>query len=165
MVTKNVTDENFESEVLKSEKLTLVDFWAEWCGPCKQIGPILEEISDEMKNDVIVAKHNIDENPNQPTKYGVRGIPTMLLFKSGELKATKVGATTKSNIVSWIKENIQFKFNISPAKYKLPVQKIIALLSFFEILLKAEVMEFAILVGIPQDKAIFDNFSFLNELI
>ena len=106
MATVNVTDENFDIEVLKSDKPILVDFWAEWCGPCKQIGPTLEEISDEMSNEIIVAKHNIDNEPNTPTKYGVRGIPTMLLFKSGELKATKVGATTKSNIVSWIKENI-----------------------------------------------------------
>ena len=106
MTTKNVTDENFETEVLQSSKPTLVDFWAEWCGPCKQIGPILEEISNEMSAEVVIAKHNIDDHPNQPTKYGVRGIPTMLLFKSGELNATKVGATTKSNIVSWIKENI-----------------------------------------------------------
>jgi len=106
MATVNVTDENFDVEVLKSEKPILVDFWAEWCGPCKQIGPTLEEISDEMSNEIIVAKHNIDNEPNTPTKYGVRGIPTMLLFKGGELKATKVGATTKSNIVSWIKENI-----------------------------------------------------------
>ena len=106
MATINVTDENFDVEVLKSDKPILVDFWAEWCGPCKQIGPTLEEISDEMSNEIIVAKHNIDNEPNTPTKYGVRGIPTMLLFKSGELKATKVGATTKSNIVSWIKENI-----------------------------------------------------------
>ena len=73
-------------------------------GPCKQIGPILEEISNEM-SDVVIAKHNIDNEPNTPTKYGIRGIPTMLLFFGGELKATKVGATTKSNIVSWIKEN------------------------------------------------------------
>ena len=106
MATVNVTDENFDVEVLKSEKPILVDFWAEWCGPCKQIGPTLEEISDEMSNEIIVAKHNIDNEPNTPTKYGVRGIPTMLLFKGGELKATKVGATTKSNILSWIKENI-----------------------------------------------------------
>jgi thioredoxin 1 len=106
MTTINTTDENFDTQVLKSEKMTLVDFWAEWCGPCKQVGPILEEISNEMSDEVVVAKHNIDEHPNQPSKYGVRGIPTMLLFKSGELKATKVGATTKSNIVSWIKENI-----------------------------------------------------------
>jgi len=106
MATIKITDENFETEVLKAEKPTLVDFWAEWCGPCKQLSPILEEISDEMNGEVVFAKHNIDENPNQPSKYGVRGIPTMLLFKGGELKATKVGATTKSNIVSWIKENI-----------------------------------------------------------
>ena len=106
MATKNITDENFEVEVLKAAKPTLVDFWAEWCGPCKQIGPILEEISNEMSNEVIIAKHNIDEHPNQPSKYGVREIPTMLLFKGGELVSQKVGATTKSNIVSWIKENI-----------------------------------------------------------
>ena len=106
MATVSITDENFDTEVLKSSKPIVVDFWAEWCGPCKQIGPVLEEISNEMKEQIVIAKHNIDQHPNQPTKYGVRGIPTMLLFKSGELKATKVGATTKSNIVSWIKENI-----------------------------------------------------------
>ena len=106
MATKPITDESFEQEVIKSDKPTIVDFWAEWCGPCKQIGPALEEISDEMKDKVIIAKHNIDQQPNTPTKYGIRGIPTMLLFKGGELKATKVGATTKSNILDWIKENI-----------------------------------------------------------
>jgi len=106
MATVNITDENFDTEVLKSNKPIVVDFWAEWCGPCKQIGPTLEEISNEMTNEIIIAKHNIDNEPNTPTKYGVRGIPTMLLFKDGKLKATKVGATTKSNIVSWIKENI-----------------------------------------------------------
>ena len=105
-VVEVLNKDDFVEKVINSEKPVLVDFWAEWCGPCKQIGPILEEISDEMSNEVVVAKHNIDDNPNQPTKYGVRGIPTMLLFKDGELKATKVGATTKSNIVSWIKENI-----------------------------------------------------------
>ena len=105
MSTINITDKNFESEVIKSEKPVVVDFWAEWCGPCKQIGPILEEISDEL-SEVVIAKHNIDTEPNTPTKYGVRGIPTMLLFSKGELKATKVGATTKSKIVAWIKENI-----------------------------------------------------------
>jgi len=105
MATKNVTDENFETEVLKAVKPTLVDFWAEWCGPCRQLTPILEEISAEM-SDVVFAKHNIDEQPNAPVKYGVRGIPTMLIFKNGELKGTKVGTTTKSNIVSWIKENL-----------------------------------------------------------
>ena len=106
MATKAITDESFDSDVIKSNKPTVVDFWAEWCGPCKQIGPVLEEISDEMKDQVVIAKHNIDQEPNTPTKYGIKGIPTMLLFKGGELKATKVGATTKSNIVTWIKENI-----------------------------------------------------------
>ena len=106
MPTKKITDESFETDVVKASMPIVVDFWAEWCGPCKQIGAILEEISDEMKEQVVIAKHNIDEDPNIPTKYGVRGIPTMLLFKGGQLKATKVGATTKSNIVSWIEENI-----------------------------------------------------------
>ena len=105
-MTISVNKETFSTEVLEQSKLVLVDFWAEWCGPCKQIGPVLEEISDEMKDQVVIAKHNIDQEPNTPTKYGIKGIPTMLLFKGGELKATKVGATTKSNIVSWIKENI-----------------------------------------------------------
>tara|TARA_B100001564_G_C20445045_1_gene580696 strand:+ start:469 stop:786 length:318 start_codon:yes stop_codon:yes gene_type:complete len=105
MGTIQITDENFDNEI-KKNKVLVCDFWAEWCGPCKQIGPILEEISDEMKDQVVIAKHNIDQEPNTPTKYGIRGIPTMLLFKDGELKATKVGATSKSNIVEWIKENI-----------------------------------------------------------
>jgi thioredoxin 1 len=106
MATKKITDENFETDVLKASKPTVVDFWAEWCSPCKQIAPVLEEISDEMKDHVVFGNHNIDEEPNSPTKYGVRGIPTMLLFKDGQLKATKVGAALKSDIVSWIKENI-----------------------------------------------------------
>ena len=106
MATLKVTDEKFEEQVLKNEKPVLVDFWAEWCGPCKMVGPILEEISEEMANDIVIAKHDIDSEPNMPTKYGVRGIPTMLLFKGGELKATKVGATPQSDIVAFIKENI-----------------------------------------------------------
>ena len=89
MATVNVTDENFEAEVIKAGKPVIVDFWAEWCGPCKQIGPILEEISNEM-SDVVIAKHNIDNEPNTPTKYGIRGIPTMLLFSGGELKQQKL---------------------------------------------------------------------------
>ena len=106
MATKNVTDDNFDAEVIKSTKPVLVDFWAEWCGPCKQIGPVLEEISNDMAHQIVIGKFNIDNSPNVPVKWGIRGIPTMLIFKNGELKATKVGATTKSNIVSWIKENI-----------------------------------------------------------
>jgi len=106
MATVNVTDDNFDQEVLKSSKPIVVDFWAEWCGPCKQIAPTLEEISEEMSDQVTIAKLNVDSEINSGVKYGIRGIPTMLLFKDGELKATKVGATTKSNIVSWIKENI-----------------------------------------------------------
>ena len=102
----NLTDENFDTEVLKSSKPIVVDFWAEWRGPCKMVGPILNEISIEMTNEVNIAKHNIDEEPNTPTKYGVRGIPTMILMKDGNHVSTKVGAVPKSEIVSWIKENI-----------------------------------------------------------
>ena len=83
---EKITDDNFETEVLKSAKPTIVDFFADWCGPCKQIAPVLEEISDELKDKIIIAKHDIDNEPNTPTKYGVKGIPTMLLFKNGELK-------------------------------------------------------------------------------
>ena len=106
MATVKLTDENFEAEVVISEKPVIVDFWAEWCGPCKMVGPILEELSDELSDKVTIAKHNIDENPNVPTKFGVRGIPTMLLFKGGELKSTKVGASTKSDLKSWIEQNL-----------------------------------------------------------
>ena len=104
MATIKSTDENFEN-LLKENKVLITDFWAEWCLPCKQIGPALEEISNEMTN-VIIAKHNIDEEPNYAVKFGVRGIPTMILFVDGKQKSVKVGATTKSNIVSWIKDNI-----------------------------------------------------------
>ncbi|MBL4740479.1 MAG: thioredoxin TrxA [Sneathiella sp.] len=103
MATTNVTDASFDQDVLKSEGLVLVDFWAEWCGPCKQIAPSLEEISNEMGSNITIAKINIDENPNTPTKYGVRGIPTMMLFKDGEVAGTKVGASPKGQIEDWIK--------------------------------------------------------------
>jgi len=106
MPTIKISDESFEKDVLQNSKPVLIDFWAPWCNPCLQVAPILEEISDEMKDKIVVAKHNIDDHPNQPSRFGVRGIPTMLLFKDSELKATKVGATTKSNIIKWIEENI-----------------------------------------------------------
>ena len=104
MATIKSTDDTFDT-LLKENKNLLIDFWAPWCGPCTQIAPTLEEISDEMK-EVTIVKHCIDDEPNLPTKYGVRGIPTMLLFSNGELKATKVGATSKTDLVSWLKDNI-----------------------------------------------------------
>ena len=106
MPTKNITDENFDAEVLKSDKPTLVDFWAEWCGPCKQIGPILEEISEEKKELLKILKLNIDENPETPQKYGVRGIPTLMIFKEGKLIDTKVGSLPKSSLLDWINNNL-----------------------------------------------------------
>ena len=103
---KHVSDDSFESDVLKAEGPVLVDFWAEWCGPCKQIGPILDEIDQEMSEKVTIAKVNIDENPDTPTKYGVRVIPTLILFKDGEIAATKVGALPKSKLVEWVESSI-----------------------------------------------------------
>ena len=102
MPTVAVTDDTFETQVLGAEKPVVVDFWAEWCGPCKQIGPALEEIASEMGEQVTVAKVNIDDNPNAPSKYGVRGIPTLLLFKDGEVVDRKVGADSKRGIENWI---------------------------------------------------------------
>ena len=106
MATKAVSDASFAEDVLQSDKPVLVDFWAEWCGPCKMIGPALEEISEELADQVTIAKINIDENPDAPTKYGVRGIPTMILFKGGEAAATKVGAAPKSALKSWIEGSL-----------------------------------------------------------
>ena len=100
--TVTVTDASFASDVLGSDKPVLVDFWAEWCGPCRQIGPALEELSDELRDRVTIAKLNIDENPDAPSRYGVRGIPTMILFKDGQPAATKVGAAPKSAIQGWL---------------------------------------------------------------
>jgi len=99
---KNVTDDSFDQEVLKADKPVLVDFWAEWCGPCRQIAPALEDLSGEMAERVTVAKLNIDENPTTPTKYGVRGIPTLMVFKDGQVAATKIGALPKSKLYEWV---------------------------------------------------------------
>ncbi len=101
-MTVHVSDNEFSQKVLKSSQPVLVDFWAEWCGPCRQVGPILDEIAGEMGSKLTVAKVNIDQNPETPSKYGVRGIPTMILFKNGEAVATKVGSMPKSKIVEWI---------------------------------------------------------------
>ena len=106
MATLNVTDENFENEVIKSSKPTIVDFWAEWCGPCKMLTPILEELSNEMKNEINVVKVNLDENQDLAMKYSIRSIPTLLLFKEGNLIDTKVGLLPKSEIVTWFKSKI-----------------------------------------------------------
>ena len=106
MAIINTSDESFEKDVLKNQKPVLTDFWASWCSPCLQLSPILEEISEEMKDQIVIAKLNIDDHPNQPTRFGVRGIPTMILFKNGELKSTKVGVTKKSDIITWLEENI-----------------------------------------------------------
>ena len=102
MSITHVSDDSFESDVLKSPQPVLVDYWAEWCGPCKRIAPALEEIADEMDQSVTVAKLNIDDNPVTPTKFGVRGIPTLMLFKDGQVAATKVGALPKGKLVEWI---------------------------------------------------------------
>jgi thioredoxin 1 len=106
MATKPVTDASFQSEVLDAERPVLVDFWAEWCGPCKQIGPALEELSAEFAGELTIAKVNIDDNPETPGRYGVRGIPTLMIFKGGKLAATKVGAAPKSSLAAWIKSAI-----------------------------------------------------------
>jgi thioredoxin 1 len=106
MATKTVTDQNFQSDVLGASGPVLVDFWAEWCGPCRQIAPALEEIAKELNGKVKIVKINIDENPDVPARYGVRGIPTMLLFKDGQPVAQKVGAAPRSQIQQWLEGNL-----------------------------------------------------------
>ena len=101
-----VTDATFDNEALKSDAPVLVDFWAEWCGPCKMIAPILDEIAEEYAGRVKVAKLNIDENPATPSQYGIRGIPTLMLFKNGNVEATKVGAVSKSQLTAFIDSNL-----------------------------------------------------------
>lgn len=101
-----VTDANFDKDVLGASKPVLVDFWAEWCGPCRQIGPALEELSQEMGGKITIAKMNVDENQTTPQKYGVKGIPTLMIFKNGQVAATKIGALPKQKIKEWIDSTI-----------------------------------------------------------
>ena len=102
----HVTDDTFESEVLQSSQPVLIDYWAEWCGPCKMIAPVLDDIAAEYAGKLKVAKLNIDDNPNTPPRYGIRGIPTLMLFKGGEVEATKVGAVSKSQLTAFIDSNL-----------------------------------------------------------
>jgi thioredoxin 1 len=102
----HITDATFDSEVLKADKPVLVDFWADWCGPCKMIAPILDDVSKDYAGKLKVAKLNIDENPATPPKYGIRGIPTLMIFKSGNVEATKVGAVSKSQLTAFIDSNL-----------------------------------------------------------
>jgi thioredoxin 1 len=102
----HLSDDTFETEVLKSSQPVLVDYWAEWCGPCKMIAPALDQIASEYAGKVKVAKLNIDDNPNTPPRYGIRGIPTLMLFKDGEVEATKVGAVSKSQLTAFIDSNL-----------------------------------------------------------
>jgi len=101
-----LTDDGFEADVLQSDKPVLVDFWAEWCGPCKMIAPILNEVADEFDGRVVIGKLNIDQNAGTPPKFGIRGIPTLLLFKDGQVAATKVGALSKTQLVEFLENNI-----------------------------------------------------------
>ena len=102
----HVSDQSFEEEVLKADGPVLIDYWAEWCGPCKMIAPILEQLADEYGEKIKIAKLNIDENPETPPKYGIRGIPTLMLFKNGNVEATKVGAVSKSQLIDFIDSNV-----------------------------------------------------------
>jgi thioredoxin 1 len=102
----HLTDDSFENEVLKSGEPVLVDYWAEWCGPCKMIAPVLDEIADEYAGKLKIGKLNIDDNPDTPPRYGIRGIPTLMLFKDGEVEATKVGAVSKSQLTAFIDSNL-----------------------------------------------------------
>ncbi|HJK85053.1 MAG TPA: thioredoxin [Candidatus Megaira endosymbiont of Stentor roeselii] len=105
-MTKQIKDNEFESEVINSKLPVLIDFWAEWCGPCRMLSPILDQLSEEMEGKVKIVKMNIDENPETPSKFGVRGIPTMLLFKEGKQIATKVGVQPKNALQEWINSSL-----------------------------------------------------------
>ncbi len=106
MSLKAVTDKDFEAEVMNSDGPVLVDFWAEWCGPCKSLMPVIEEIAGEMGDKVKIVKMNIEEAPETPTKYGLRGVPTLMLFKDGKLAATRVGGMPKTELTKWLEEKI-----------------------------------------------------------
>jgi thioredoxin 1 len=103
---KHISDASFESDVLKAAKPVLVDYWAEWCGPCKMIAPILDEVSESYKDKLQIAKMNVDENRDIPAKFGIRGIPTLMLFKDGQLAATKVGAMSKAQLTAFIDQQL-----------------------------------------------------------
>jgi len=102
----HISDESFEEEVLKSERPVLIDYWAEWCGPCKMIAPVLDEIATEYSDRLKVVKLNIDDNPQTPPKYGIRGIPTLMVFKDGQVEATKVGAVSKAQLTAFLDDSL-----------------------------------------------------------
>jgi thioredoxin 1 len=102
----HISDESFEEEVLQSEQPVLIDYWAEWCGPCKMIAPVLEEIATEYSDRLKVVKLNIDDNPQTPPKYGIRGIPTLMVFKNGQVEATKVGAVSKAQLTAFLDDSL-----------------------------------------------------------
>ena len=106
MATSKVTDASFEADVLKSSEPVVVDFWAEWCGPCRQIGPALEELASEYEGKIKIAKVNVDENPDLPARFGVRGIPALFMFKDGELVSNRTGASPKASLKGWIDETV-----------------------------------------------------------